>query len=283
MNRPSGDGLGHGGPESGWGRWIRHPFWQAVLVLVLSFLLLDYGIPYALPVIGIPSAPIPDSVLLQFMLTILVGVLLYVSADQKRWEHFQQPIHQTLGDPTRGRSRMALMLAVPLLAGFLAYQSVRPNLGAPATLRSIHPAPPRQLTFRGQSLRLQGLENPLRHQASLAEHYELGKRLYGENCVPCHGDRLDGQGPLAYAFNPVPLAFTGTETIDQLQESYVFWRITKGGPGLPNEGAPWNSAMPAWENVLTADEIWSVIIFLYEQTGATPRTWESSAAEEEGT
>jgi hypothetical protein len=32
--------------------------------------------------------------------------------------------------------------------------------------------------------------------------------------------------------------------------------------------------MPAWENFLTADEIWSVIIFLYEQTGRDPRTWE---------
>jgi hypothetical protein len=29
----------------------------------------------------------------------------------------------------------------------------------------------------------------------------------------------------------------------QLTESFVFWRIAKGGPGLPKEGAPWNSAM----------------------------------------
>ena len=38
--------------------------------------------------------------------------------------------------------------------------------------------------------------------------------------------------------------------------------------------------MPAWENFLTADEIWSVIIFLYEQTGHSPRTWEEAEAEE---
>ena len=47
----------------------------------------------------------------------------------------------------------------------------------------------------------------------------------------------------------------------------MFWRIAKGGPGLPREGTPWNSAMPAWEDLLTEDEIWAVIIFLYEQTG----------------
>ena len=40
--------------------------------------------------------------------------------------------------------------------------------------------------------------------------------------------------------------------------------------------------MPAWEDFLTVDEIWSVIIFLYEQTGHEPRTWEESSSEEHG-
>ncbi len=85
---------------------------------------------------------------------------------------------------------------------------------------------------------------------------------------------LDGQGHFARGFNPVPLAFNETGTIDQLQESFLFWRIAKGGLGLPREGTPWNSAMPVWEDFLTEDEIWSVIIFLYEQAGLEPRTWE---------
>ena len=37
--------------------------------------------------------------------------------------------------------------------------------------------------------------------------------------------------------------------------------------------------MPAWEDFLTEEEIWAVIIFLYEQTGWTPRTWEAAAEE----
>ncbi|NIP59075.1 MAG: cytochrome c [Gemmatimonadetes bacterium] len=40
--------------------------------------------------------------------------------------------------------------------------------------------------------------------------------------------------------------------------------------------------MPAWEDFLTEDEIWSVIIFLYEQTGLTPRTWEEAGEAEGG-
>ena len=39
--------------------------------------------------------------------------------------------------------------------------------------------------------------------------------------------------------------------------------------------------MPAWEDFLTEDEIWSVIIFLYEQTGNEPRTFEEEAGEGE--
>jgi len=31
-----------------------------------------------------------------------------------------------------------------------------------------------------------------------------------------------------------------------------------------------------WENFLSEDEIWAVTIFLYQQTGWTPRTWEAA-------
>lgn len=129
---------------------------------------------------------------------------------------------------------------------------------------------------------LAGLENPLRASGSFEDHYREGRRVYYQNCLPCHGDLMDGEGHYASGFNPLPLAFTDAGTIAQLTESFVFWRIAKGGPGLPREGAPWNSAMPVWEDFLTENEIWAVIIFLYEQTGWQPRTWEHSAAEGRG-
>jgi hypothetical protein len=72
----------------------------------------------------------------------------------------------------------------------------------------------------------------------------------------------------------VPANFQDQGTIAQLSESFVFWRIAKGGVGLPAEGTPWNSAMPAWEDMLTAEEIWAVTLFLYEQTGWEPRVME---------
>ncbi|MBI4513361.1 MAG: cytochrome c [Gemmatimonadetes bacterium] len=259
----------------------RHPFGKATLILVLCYLVFKYGVAYVPPLFGVRSAPVPASVLLQFMLTALAGVLIWLSEDEDRWRSFKEPIRAVLVEPDKGRIRMALLVLLPLLVGVLAYQQVKPRVVAPVGLRSIHPAPPGQITFRGRTMRIPGLENPLRAGAEggrLRQAYERGKRVYVQNCVPCHGDLLDGFGHYAHGFNPPPLEFTSSGTIAQLTESFVFWRIAKGGLGLPPEGTPWNSAMPAWEDFLTEDEIWAVIIFLYEQTGWSPRTSEETGA-----
>ena len=258
------------------GYFLRHPFWQALIVLVLSYVLFKYVIGYLLPAVGVHSAPVPSSVLLQYMLTVAVALLLYVSTDEERWRLFKEPAHRVMVDPGRRAVRGALLIVVPLVVGFMTYGRVRADIGAPPSLRSIHPAPPNEITFRGETMRLTGLENPLREHGSLEEHLVVGATIYVQNCMPCHGDRLDGDGPAAHALNPVPANFTDNGTIRQLTESYVFWRIAKGGPGLPAEGTPWNSAMPAWESILTAEETWAVILYIYERSGSTPRTWEEA-------
>ena len=262
-------------------RFLRHPFWQAVIVLIVAWALFEFGIAYLPPLLGMRSAPVPSSVVMQYLITVLVGILLYVSADETRWRRFKAPITRVMVDPGKKALRIAFLILIPLLVGFVAFDQVRPTVAAPPALRSIHPAPPGQITFRGTQMTLAGLNNPLRGRGSLQEHYEEGKRVYYQNCMPCHGDFLDGRGHYAHGFNPVPLNFQDNGTIAQLTESFVFWRIAKGGPGLPKEGTPWNSAMPAWEDFLTEDEIWAVIIFLYQQTGWEPRTWEEAGAEGE--
>ncbi len=255
-------------------RNLSHPFFQGATVLVVSWLVLEYGIGYLLPLVGIASAPVPSSVILEYMLIVIVGILLYMSADEERWRLFREPIQATMVARNRRVLRGLLMVAFPVLIAWLAYERVRPSYAAPASLRSIHPAPPNQITFRGETIELTGLENPLRHEGNLEEHIATGQRVYVKNCVPCHGDLLDGRGHFANVFNPVPADFTSSGALPQLTESYVFWRIAKGGPGLPTEGTPWDSAMPAWEPILEEDEIWAVILYLYERSGFTPRTWE---------
>lgn len=255
-------------------RGLKHPFWQAAALLAGSYLLFTVGIARIPPLLGIASAPVPNSVVVEFMAVAFVGILLYVSADEERWTLFKAPIYSVMVDPSERGLRTVLLVVLPLLVGFLAYRQVSASVGAPAALRSIHPAPPNEIQFRGQAMRLAGLENPLRAEGSMEAHIDTGRQLYVRNCMPCHGDRLDGDGHFSHAFNPVPADFTSNGTIAQLTESYVFWRVAKGGPGLPKEGTPWDSAMPAWETILTESEIWSVILFLYDQTGWSPRTWE---------
>tara|TARA_B100002049_G_scaffold18603_1_gene12633 strand:- start:221 stop:1012 length:792 start_codon:yes stop_codon:yes gene_type:complete len=261
------------------GRFLNTPFRQATAVLFFAYALIEVGIPFIPPVFGMPSAPIPNTVVLEYLIIAIVGILLWVSDNEQRWSEFKQPIHDILVQPDRRVARGALFVIVPALVAAQTYFSAQPDISAPPSFRAIHPAPPSSITFQGEQMVLDGLENPLRSAGSLEEHYETGKQVYYQNCLACHGDGLQGRGHYAPAFNPAPLSFQDAGTIAMLTESFVFWRIAKGGPGLPNEGAPWNSAMPAWENFLTADEIWSVIIFLYEQTGHDPRTWEVEGEE----
>ncbi len=255
--------------------WLKHPFGQAVALLVGSFLFFKYGVP-----LFPGSAPVPNSVILQYTLIALVGVLIFVSENEERWKRFKEPIQATLVDADKRALRGVLLAAIPLVIGLATFNMTRPKVGSIAQLRAVHPAPPSTINYDGRSLEIQGLENPLRSRGTIEEHYLEGRRVYYQNCIPCHGDLLDGQGHFAHGFNPVPLSFHETGTIDQLQESFLFWRIAKGGLGLPREGTPWNSAMPVWEDFLTEDEIWSVIIFLYEQAGLEPRTWEAEGGEQ---
>jgi hypothetical protein len=208
------------------------------------------------------------------MVTVLVGLLLYVSADQNRWRQFKQPLRSAMVDADKRWVRLALLVLLPALVGFITFDRVRPRVAAPPSLRSIHPAPPSSITFQGRTINLATVMNPLRSRGSIEEHYATGRRIYTQNCMACHGDFLDGRGHYAHGFSPTPLSFQDNGTIAQLSESFVFWRVAKGGVGLPREGTPWNSAMPAWEDFLTEDEIWAVILFLYEQTPWEPRVME---------
>lgn len=260
---------------------MRHPLAQVALIMLIAYLLFEFGIWLVPPLLGMPSAPVPNSVLVQYMATVLVGALIYVSDNEARWNEFKRPITDTLVRPERRTLRTALLVLLPLAVGALAFLAVRPTVAAPSALRSIHPAPPTQITFRGKNMVLATVRNPLR-TGDLTATYNTGRRVYYQNCMPCHGDDLAGSGYFAHGLNPTPIDFTDVGTIPQLSESFVFWRIAKGGPGLPREGAPWNSAMPAWEEFLTEEEIWAVIIFLYQQTGAEPRSWEETAEGGEG-
>jgi DMSO reductase family type II enzyme heme b subunit len=240
----------------------RGRFLQAVLVLVAAFLIFRFGI----------RPPMPSSVLALYMAITLLAVLIYVSSDSDSWRAFVTPIWRTLVEPRRRPLRRILGVLIPLLVGYYVYSQAAATVEAPVELRAVHPAPPDTITFRGKPINLQDPDTPVRkdiqqNPANREKHLAAGAAIYIRNCVYCHGDYLDGQGHFAHAFNPPPADFVGPNTIAQLSEGYVFWRVAKGGPGLPKEATPWNSAMPAWEDRLTEEQVWQVIYYLYETTG----------------
>ncbi len=246
---------------------------QAVLVVAVvygaSVLLFDV----------ILAQPIPASLMTMYMFFVVAGVFMVFTFTEESTRQLTGPIKALVDDPSKKIVRNVVFAIVPLAAGAYTYSEMQPSFEAPLELRTIHPAPPSSFKAFDKRFNLLTLENPYRRfekedPEKFRELVKEGGEVYIRNCQYCHGDKLDGNGPYAAGLNPVPLNFQDVGTIAQLQESYVFWRISTGGPGLPKEAAPWISSMPIWQNFLTEDEIWKVILYLYDYTGHRPRSFE---------
>lgn len=107
--------------------------------------------------------------------------------------------------------------------------------------------------------------------ALLEKNLFEGRALYAMNCRACHGDSVAGDGPMADGFKLRPINFTDNGTIETIVEGYTFWRVTNGGPGLPTEATPWDSAMPEWKLSLTEEQRWKIILAEYNLAQKTPR------------
>ncbi|MCA9484570.1 MAG: c-type cytochrome [Nitrospina sp.] len=141
---------------------------------------------------------------------------------------------------------------------------------------------PESITVRGKTHTLKDLTNPLWAQPEkIPEFVRQGSDLYFKHCVFCHGDLLNGEGLLADRFTPRPANFHTKDSIFDRPESYAFWRIMKGGPGLPQKSEPWNSVMPAWEDVLSEQDVWKIIVFIFDGVAnpLTPDTPQEASLE----
>jgi cbb3-type cytochrome c oxidase subunit III len=122
---------------------------------------------------------------------------------------------------------------------------------------------PLSIEINGKRISLQNLTPPIKKSAQALSD---GASIYIKNCVLCHGDLLDGKGLYSKSFYPSPTNFLLPQSILSKSKSYVYWRLMKGGQGLPKKFYPWNSAMPSWEGVLTEEQIWNVIHFIYDKS-----------------
>jgi mono/diheme cytochrome c family protein len=211
------------------------------------------------------TAPLPASLIMLYLMLAFSGIMIFMTLSGTSMESFLGPIFRFISgdgqDGTMKMARVAVLALFPLLVGWQTYTSTAPSTAPPAENRTVHPAPPGEFAV---------MSNPV---PNTPENVMQGKGLYAAYCSPCHG-LFDGKGPASRGFNPPPANFKDPTTIAMLQESYLFWRIKKGGVGLSIEGMPWKSAMPRWEFELKDEQIWKIILGEYDGAGQKPRTWE---------
>jgi hypothetical protein len=211
-----------------------------------------------------------------------MAVLAYVSSSQERREQVSRPLVRFMTEKRYTALLVATVVAIPALAAANVYVQMSAPLQPPLFSRTIHPASPPDITVHDKKIDLNTGEDPFwplekSNPEEFRKHVENGRQVYYRNCVFCHGDNLAGTGMFIHGLDPIPTNLP--ETIPLLRDTFLFWRISKGGPGLPEEGGPWDTAMPAWENFLKEDEIWDVILFLYDHTGTRPRAREEAATQ----
>jgi mono/diheme cytochrome c family protein len=236
------------------------PLIRLIILNVIAYAILKFVVP------NIPgSAPLPASLVFLYLLLTTSGFVIFATLSAESKEAFWGPIQRFLtGENIGGLQalRYGVLILFPLLVGWQTYSSTAVSDAPPSENRTIHPAPPGEYT---------GLSSPV---AKTPDAIQQGKGFYAAFCSPCHGGNFDGKGSAARGFNPPPANFSDPTTIAMLQESYLFWRIKKGGVGLPIEGMPWKSAMPRWEVELPDEWIWKIIMGEYDGAHQSPRTWE---------
>ena len=83
----------------------------------------------------------------------------------------------------------------------------------------------------------------------------LGEPFFMANCATCHGKQGNGQGPRAFFINPQPRNFMDNYSRTTLNRPTIFFSITNGRP---------RTEMPAWDKVLTEQEIANVTEFVFQ-------------------
>ena len=223
--------------------------------------------------------PIPASAQNIYLGIVTLALMAYVTSSAERLAGFSGPLFAFAGDSRYTLPLAVVLLALPALAAYRAYVNSNVPVEPPFFARTVHPSPPTVITVHDEKIDLVGSDNPLRalektDPEAFRQHVENGKATYYKQCFFCHADALGGDGMFAHGLNPAPANFIDQGVLPNFQETFFFWRISKGGPGMPDEGGPGDSAMPEWERFLSNQEMWEVVLFLYDHTGYRPRARE---------
>jgi copper transport protein len=79
-----------------------------------------------------------------------------------------------------------------------------------------------------------------------------GQSVFQQHCTGCHGPEGHGDGPAAAGLNPRPADLTAAH-VDDHTDGDLFWWLTHGIAG---------TAMPPWQEQLSAPERWMVVRYI---------------------
>ena len=93
---------------------------------------------------------------------------------------------------------------------------------------------------------------------------DQGKRIYLENCTPCHGQSGKGDGEGARSLPVRPADHTDGALMGSRSDAFLHDVIAKGGSAMGL-----SSFMPAWQGIFSEPEIEDLVAYI--RTLALPR------------
>lgn len=93
------------------------------------------------------------------------------------------------------------------------------------------------------------VSNPLKGNTAATA---LGKKLYTQLCVVCHGDKGKGDGIAGISLNPRP-ANHSSQKVQSQTDGAIFWKITTGRP-----------PMASYTKTLTETQRWQLVNYIRE-------------------
>jgi len=97
------------------------------------------------------------------------------------------------------------------------------------------------------------LSNPL---PRTSETVGRGAAVYTKNCASCHGATGLGDGEAGRNLSPPPGNLAWLSQMPMVQwDPFMYWTVAEGG-------AQFGTAMPAFKDALSKDDIWAVIAYV---------------------
>ena len=229
------------------------------------------------------TAPIPSSVVSLYMGIISIAILAYVSSSQERREEVSRPLVRFMTEKRYTALLGATVVAIPALAAANVYVQMNVPLEPPLFSRTVHPASPAEITVHDKKIDLDAGENPFLPSRDVESgrvpqtRRERAPGLLSElRLLPRRQPGWQRHVRARAGPDPDQLRRPGSDR--DVARHVSLLADFQGRPGLPEEGGPWDTAMPAWEKLLKEEEMWEAILFLYDFTGQKPRAKEEARA-----